>query len=117
MSVLSPSQERVVEAARKDPHSLGNVLIKLGYVNLEQIAAAVQRAGVRLGDALVEDGVINTAQLQAAVIHQEMLRGQRTPKDGLAMLMAEGTRVTESVTAGFHSVTQLSNAATGKLRR
>jgi hypothetical protein len=68
--------------AAKDPNSIGNVLIKLGYCTQGDIDQAKQRMEeLRMGETLVAMDVIDGAQLDHALKLQRMHREEMTPAE------------------------------------
>lgn len=66
---------------KKDPLSIGNVLLKIGYISRDQLNALgdeyTNRADKRLGEFLIEQKTITSEQLEIALLHQRMIRGDR----------------------------------------
>ena len=84
---------------KRDAESrLGDVLLRMGTINNEQLADAVARQGAgdarTLGVLLLELGYAEARDIDLALLRQQALRGHLTCADGLRLLeeAREGTQ-------------------------
>ncbi len=109
-------EDAVTAKAKKDPTSLGCILISLGYATQEEIdQILLEDEGRRIGEALVERGCLTSEQLEAAMLKQSIMRGAVDKRDGIKTLFAQSKRLTGEVTAGFHNVARLSTTLRGRI--
>lgn len=73
---------------KTDQTSIGNVLVKRGYISRDQLDQYVARfrdqVDMRIGEFMVGEGAITQDQLETALLHQQMMRGD---KSALAAMM------------------------------
>jgi hypothetical protein len=99
----------LVWRATRDHSSLGNVLVRLGYVTHEQIGDALARQRrERIGDLLVASGYVTVEQLREALLHQRVARDEAGLNDLVQLYGNERREVLRGVIHGLREVTDLS---------
>lgn len=99
---------------RKDPNSLGNILLAFENVtpsDLEEaIAYQLRNQDTLLGETMIRLKMITQEQLDEAIIMQRKRRGETTE------LVEYATQRTRSLATGFASLTALAGELTLKLK-
>lgn len=113
----SKADEAVV--ASLDPASLGNILLRKGYVTRNQLDAAVDRqlaTAPPLGKILVDMGAISPAQLEEALYEQRRLRGGVSKREDVQHHLERQSRDIRQVAEGLNEIAGISNALADKLK-
>ena len=113
----TPTRAEMLKQARQDPTSLGNILVKKGYLTKDQLETAVtqqMRETPHLGEVLIRLGFITQQQCEDALFEQKVLRGEISDRDLLKHRMHQQTEALKGVSLRFGEVKELSNALVAK---
>jgi hypothetical protein len=113
------SKHKEVEEASADQTSLGNILIRRGFVTPEQVKAAIERqlmAAPPLGEILIEMGAIDRDQLEEALYEQRRSRGETTGQEEVQHQLSRQAHHMREVSASLGEIAGISNAIAAKLK-
>ena len=92
-------------AAKKDPHSIGNILKEWGYVTDEELEQAVkiQKSQQALGQILIDvtDGRLTNEQVEDAFMEQKIRRNKASHKEVMAFNSKKKKRLALGIREGF----------------
>ena len=113
------SKLKEVEDATIDQTSLGNILLRRGFVTPEQIQVAIQKqltAVPPLGEILIEMGAISRDQLEEALYEQRRSRGKTSGQEDVQYQLARQAHHMQQVSEGLDEIAGLSNALAARLK-
>jgi hypothetical protein len=95
--------------AQEDETSLGNILVEMGYVTIEQLqnAVEIQKMQAPIGEILVRMEIITREQLEEALMIQKVNRGEATTREESQLYRTQRKRLMGEVVSCLKETTDM----------